>query len=491
MADLTVKVPDVGEGIAEVELVSWAVSEGQSVQRNEIIAEVMTDKATVEVPAPSDGVIASLTGEVGEILLVGSPLFSLQVDGNVAPVTEVAPGTGVAPGTDVAPAAAVAPSTVAPAAAVAPAAPAPGSPTSAPVSSPPRQLAVVQAADIPADAVNRGAANETARNDISSNGTAPPRPEGRKPTASPAVRRRARDAGIDLRTVTGSGPAGRIEHEDLDLLFATATSGRSAGVTARSSGPGGRQRPNTAVQDEPIVGIRRKIAEQMVASTSSIPHITYVEEIDMTALEDLRATLNEQRTDEQPKLTLLPFLIRALVNEVANFPAMNAHVLDPSPPAPGTEPSRPEPATLRSFAGVHVGIATQTDGGLVVPVLRHAEAETLWSTAARIIELSEAARSGSAPAADLSGSTITITSLGALGGLVTTPVINKPETTIVGVNKMVTKPVWDGDTFVPRKMMNLSSSFDHRVIDGWDAANFIQAIKRSLEQPALLFMDSF
>ena len=205
----------------------------------------------------------------------------------------------------------------------------------------------------------------------------------------------------------------------------------------------------------------------------------------MTALEELRATLNEANSATRPKLTLLPFLILALVNEVANFPTMNAHVLD-SPP---TDQGQAEPAVLRSFAGVHVGIATQTEGGLVVPVLRHAEAETLWSTATRVAELAEAARTGTATSAELTGSTITISSLGALGGLVTTPVINRPETAIVGVNKLTTRPVWDGSDFVARQMMNLSSSFDHRVIDGWDAANFIQGIKRSLEQPALLFIE--
>ena len=464
-ANHTVKVPDVGEGIAEVELVSWAVTEGQSVTRNEIIAEVMTDKATVEVPAPFDGVINGLSGQVGDILLVGEPLFTLSVDGDVpAEPAEDATAT---------PAVAPARSAVAPAAA--PAARAEDA-TDPPTPAQPRTLAVVRA---PVDA--------SAASYSGTGGAVAPRAEGRKPTASPAVRRRARDAGIDLRTVVGSGPAGRIVHGDLDLLFAEVEQ-PSAGARARNGHAGQQRRPDTSVDDQPIVGIRRKIAEQMVASSTSIPHITYVEEIDMTALEELRATLNERRPAGQPKLTLLPFLIRALVNELVNFPAMNAHVLDP-PPAGSSAVGRAEPSVLRSFAGVHVGIATQTDGGLVVPVLRHAEAETLWSSAARIVELAEAARTGTAAPADLSGSTITITSLGALGGLVTTPVINRPETTIVGVNKMVTRPVWDGDGFVPRKMMNLSSSFDHRVIDGWDAANFVQAIKRSLEQPALLFVE--
>ena len=314
-----------------------------------------------------------------------------------------------------------------------------------------------------------------------------PRPEGRKPTATPSVRRRAREAGIDLRAVPGTGPAGRITHEDLDELFRSPT-GRG-GVPGRpATGPTRAPDPSTA--DEPIIGLRRRIAEHMVASASTIPHITYVEEVDMTALEDLRATLNGSAPiagdgaagPAAPRLTILPFLVRALVRVLPRFPLCNAHVVDDGDAGDG-------PATLRTFGGVHVGIATQTDRGLVVPVLRHAEAETLWGTAERVADLAEAARTGQASAADLTGSTITITSLGALGGLVTTPIINKPETTVVGVNKLVTRPVWDGERFAPRQMMNLSSSFDHRVVDGWDAATFVQALKSVLEQPALLFVE--
>ncbi|MGB5759679.1 MAG: dihydrolipoamide acetyltransferase family protein, partial [Acidimicrobiales bacterium] len=289
------------------------------------------------------------------------------------------------------------------------------------------------------------------------------------------------EAGIDLRTITGTGPAGRITHDDLDAAFsATNGSGRAGTASAQIEW----DLPNDTVTDQPIVGVRRKIAEQMVASTTTIPHITYVEEIDMTALEDLRRALNEQSDQSavpRPKLTILPFLIRALVRELPNFPTMNAHVLDPAGDGP---------ATLRTFGGVHVGIATQTDNGLVVPVVHHAEASSLWAMAEQIAELADAARSGTADRTDLTGSTITITSLGPLGGLMSTPVINRPETTIIGVNKMMTKPVWIDGSFVPRTMMNLSSSFDHRVIDGWVAANFVQSLKRSLEQPALLFVES-
>lgn len=469
MAELTIKVPDVGEGIAEVELVSWAVTEGQTVGRNDIIAEVMTDKATVEVPAPSDGVVGGLVGTVGDVLLVGSPLFTLRTEGDAESSAADASAEPQEPAAESHPTerSATAAPVVAPARVegVAVAAPAPGAQPAAASSAAPRQLAVVRP-----------------RSDL-----APvPRPEGRKPIASPAVRRRARDAGLDLRTVTGTGPAGRIEHADLDAIFAAHGTG---GGTGPRPATGVLRGPRVEVTDQPIVGIRRKIAEQMVASTSTIPHITYVEEIDMTALETLRADLNADRPADTPRLTVLPFLIRALVNELPRFPAMNAHVLDAQPDRESADPGRAKPANLRSFGAVHVGIATQTDNGLVVPVLRNAETETLWSTATRIAELSTAARSGTAPPTDMTGSTITITSLGALGGLVTTPVINKPETTIVGVNKMVTRPVWVDDRFVPRKIMNLSCSFDHRVIDGWDAANFVQALKGSMEQPALLFVE--
>lgn len=436
MDHLTIKVPDVGEGIAEVELVAWSVAVGETVTRNQMVAEVMTDKASVEVPAPIDGVIGELTGGVGDVLLVGSPLFTLQVEG----------------ATDEIPEAPDLPEPLKQAE--------PSSPT-APAARP--SVAETRA---PVGPINAAA----------------PRVEGRRPIASPAVRRRARDGGIDLRTVTGTGPAGRITHDDIDTLF-SASSSRGHSVAPQIGLAA--LRPSTGhVTDQPIVGMRRKIAQQMVSSMSTIPHITYVEQVDMTSLEELRATLNGNRGSEQSKLTVLPFLVRALVNHLREFPQMNAHVLD-ADEADGDAST----STLRLFDDVHVGIATQTDAGLVVPVLRNAQTKTVWSTADGIGQLAEAARTGTAGREDLTGSTITISSLGSLGGLVTTPVINKPETTIIGVNKMVTAPVWIDGAFVPRKVMNLSCSFDHRVIDGWDAARFVQAIKGSLEQPALLFME--
>jgi 2-oxoisovalerate dehydrogenase E2 component (dihydrolipoyl transacylase) len=301
--------------------------------------------------------------------------------------------------------------------------------------------------------------------------------------------------------VAGTGPAGRITHDDLDAyasLSQAATTRHpanggpppgealiidavtaTAAATEQPSEPGPvrlRGEPDTSVEDRPIIGVRRLIAERMVASTQSIPHITYVEEVDVTALEELRATLNDSSGPAGPRLTLLPFLIRALVEHMPAHPELNAHVDD-------------ERGVLRLFGAVHVGIATQTPNGLVVPVVRHAETQTIWALAESIANLAEAARQLKAAPADLTGSTITITSLGAMGGLVTTPVINKPEVAIIGVNKIAVRPVWIDGAFVPRKIMNLSSSFDHRVIDGWDAASFVQRLRASLEQPALLFVD--
>jgi 2-oxoisovalerate dehydrogenase E2 component (dihydrolipoyl transacylase) len=428
-----IKVPDVGEGIAEVELVAWTVAVGQSVGRNQILAEVMTDKANVEIPSPVDGVIAALNGDVGSVLAVGSSLVEVTVTGDVPATEEAAP---------------VAVSRVAPA-----------------VDDAHLSFSVVANGD---SSPSLPAASGTARLGRAQEG--PPRAEGERPLASPAVRARARKAGIDLRMVSGTGPAGRIGHDDLDAYWHRAD---GAGASLRAAR--GRV-PNTAVTEEPIIGIRRQIARRTLAATQSIPHITYVDEVDMSAVESLRSTLNGRDPDAQVRLTVLPFLVRAMADAIVEFPIMNAHVDD-------------ETGTLATFGGVHVGIATQTPNGLVVPVVRHAEALSLWELAARIAELAAAVRANQASPADLTGSTITITSLGALGGLVTTPVINKPEVAIVGVNKIAERPVVVAGQVVVRKMMNLSSSFDHRIVDGWDAASFIQRIRQSLEEPALLFLE--
>jgi 2-oxoisovalerate dehydrogenase E2 component (dihydrolipoyl transacylase) len=292
-----------------------------------------------------------------------------------------------------------------------------------------------------------------------------PRPEGQKPIASPAVRLRAKEAGIDLRQMAGTGPAGRITHEDIEAFFAHGPE------RAR----GGGRSPNNAVEDVKVIGLRRRIAEKMALAKARIPHITYVEEVDVTALEELRAAMNKEKRAEQARLTILPFLMRAMVKAVHEQPGINAVFDD-------------EAGIVHRHGGVHIGIATQTPGGLMVPVVRHAEARDLWDCAAEVSRLSEAARAGTASREELSGSTITITSLGAIGGVVTTPVINHPEVAIVGVNKIMMRPVWDGASFIPRKMMNLSSSFDHRVVDGWDAALFVQRLKTLLETPALIFV---
>ena len=278
---------------------------------------------------------------------------------------------------------------------------------------------------------------------------------------------KAREAGVDLRFVRGSGPAGRITHEDLDAYIA-----RPPEAPAR--GPG--RAPNTAVETIKVVGMRRRIAQNMAESSRRVAHFSYVEEIDVTALEELRASLNARATEERPKLTMLPFLMLAIVKAVADFPQVNAHYDDDND-------------VIQRFGAVHLGVATQTPNGLMVPVVRHAETLGLYACASEMRRVSEAARQGVAAREELTGSTITLTSLGALGGVASTPIVNRPEVAIVGVNKMVVKPVWRDGGFVPRKTMNLSSSFDHRVVDGYDAATFIQRVRALIETPATLFIE--
>ena len=280
------------------------------------------------------------------------------------------------------------------------------------------------------------------------------------------MRLKAREAGVDLRFVHGSGPAGRITHQDLDAYIA-----RPPEPSKRSG-----RAPNTAVETIKVVGMRRRIAENMAELARRVAHFSYVEEVDVTALEELRAALNARATEERPKLTLLPFLILGIVKAVVEFPQINAHYDD-------------ENNVITRFGAVHVGVATQTPNGLMVPVVRHAESLGLHECAREMRRVSEAARQGAAARDDLSGSTITLTSLGALGGIASTPIINRPEVAIVGVNKIVVKPVWRDGAFVPRKVMNLSSSFDHRVVDGHDAATFIQRLRTLIEAPAMLFIE--
>lgn len=420
MGEHTVKLPDVGEGVAEAELVEWHVKLGDLVREDQPLADVMTDKATVEIPSPVDGQVVWLGGEIGDVVQVGSALVRVKT-GAEAPAADAATAAEPEPEAKPEP---------------------PAPKAAAPASAKPEPKPA--AAPVPVAT----------------------KPAGSKPIASPAVRQAAREAGIDLRQVPGSGPAGRIGREDLTAFAA------HGGAAARGRGLVRR----TDVNEVKVIGLRRRIAEKMALSKQRIPHITIVEEVDVTALEDLRAALNRAPKDGI-KLTVLPFLMRAMVKAVAEQPALNALFDD-------------EAGIVRQHGAVHIGIATQTPAGLVVPVVKHAEALSLWEAGAEVARLAEGARDGAASREELSGSTITITSLGPLGAIATTPVINYPEVAIVGVNRMAVRPHWDGHAFVPRKMMNLSSSFDHRVIDGWDAAVFVQRLKALLETPALLFIEA-
>jgi 2-oxoisovalerate dehydrogenase E2 component (dihydrolipoyl transacylase) len=426
------KTPDLGEGTTEAEIVEWRVRIGDFVREDQPIADLMTDKATVEVSSPVHGTIVALRGAPGETMAVGSELVVFEIAGDGAR-EEKATKESEAPaelGSEQTAALVLAPAQAAP--------PsrknlAPAKPSSAPAAP--------------------GFATRT---------------PGEKPVASPAVRHRAAELGVALAFVPGSGPAGRIVQEDLDAFVAS----RGA-----SAGPSANRARDDSVEEIKIIGLRRKIAERMQDAKRRIPHIAYVEELDVTTLEDLRQHLNAQHGATQPKLSLLPFLMRAMVRSIAKFPQVNAHFDDAA-------------EVVRRHRAVHVGIATQTPAGLVVPVVRHVEALDIWQCAAEVARLADAAREAKASREELTGSTITISSLGALGGIVSTPVINSPEVAIVGVNKIVERPVVLRGQIVVRKMMNLSSSFDHRIVDGWDAASFIQEIKVCLEQPALLFVDA-
>ena len=371
------KLPDVGEGTAEAEIVAWHVAVGERVTEDQHLVDVMTDKATVEITAPVAGTVLALHGNAGDMAAVGASLAEFEADVAATP-------------------------------------------------------------DPPQDAAPA------------------------KALAAPAVRHRAAEHGIALAEVVGSGPEGRVTQSDLD----EAISGRNAPSPAHQDGA-----------EIKLTGLRRRIAERMAEAKRRIPHFAYVEEIDMTELEALRTHLNGARRSGQPKLTVLPFLMRALVRSVADFPQINAHFDD-------------EAGVVRRFAAVHIGIATQTDAGLMVPVVKNAERLDIWAAATEVVRLAERARAGKAERAELTGSTITISSLGALGGIVTTPIINLPEVAIIAPNAIVERPVVRDGTIVVRKMMNLSSCYDHRVVDGADAAAFVQRLKTQLEHPALLFLDA-
>ncbi|MGE7961931.1 dihydrolipoamide acetyltransferase family protein [Pseudomonas sp. NPDC089918] len=422
MGTHVIKMPDIGEGIAEVELSQWHVKVGDMVVEDQVLADVMTDKAMVDIPSPVHGKVIALGGQPGEVMAVGSILISIEVEG-AGNVKESAQPVAV---------------------------------KEAPAATP-KVEAVVESKPI---AAPRPAA--------ACQGPMVAREADERPLASPAVRKHALDLGIQLRLVRGSGPAGRVLHEDLEAWLAQGQSNASTATAAYA------QRNDE--QQIPVIGMRRKIAQRMQDATQRAAHFSYVEEIDVTAVEELRAHLNEKHGATRGKLTLLPFLVRALVVALRDFPQINARYDD-------------EAQVITRLGAVHVGVATQADIGLMVPVVRHAETRSLWDSAAEISRLATAARTGKASRDELSGSTITLTSLGALGGIVSTPVLNLPEVAIVGVNKIVERPMVVKGQIVIRKMMNLSSSFDHRVVDGMDAAQFIQAIRGLLEQPATLFVE--
>ena len=432
MTNRVFKLPDIGEGVVEGEVVQWHVSVGDKVAEDDALVDVMTDKATVTIPSPHDGEITALHGGVGDMVAVGAVLIEFDGDGD-SPATEPAEKAAPEPDPAPSPEPAAAP---APAAATAPVAPPPVPSISAPA---------------PLPAVS-----------------APAPSAGGKALASPAVRRRAREAGVDLSAVRGSGPAGRIRHADLDAFIA-------AGGMVQGAAPVAYSTRRTDVEEIKVVGLRRKIAEAMTISKRHIPHFSYFEEIDVTELEELRQTLNATRSPEQPKLTYLPFIMLALAKLMPKHPECNAHYDEAN-------------GLVRRYGAINLGIATQTDRGLFVPVVKHTEAMDVWQAAAEMQRVSGAARNGTATLDDLTGSTFTITSLGRDGGLGATPIINHPEVAILGVHKAREMPVVHKGEIVVRRIMNVSSSFDHRIVDGANGAALVQSLKRILEHPAMIFM---
>jgi 2-oxoisovalerate dehydrogenase E2 component (dihydrolipoyl transacylase) len=452
MARYTFRLPDIGEGIAEAEIVAWHVKVGDRVEEDGRLADMMTDKATVEMESPVAGRVLEVAGEVGDTVAIGSPLVVLEVESEV--------DEGAAP--------------------------------TAPVVEERIEAETPQAgneekavglegkdnARVPAGRERAEVVGEAAAQPLASQVTRPTPAEAEpveawasKPglhahaLASPAVRKRAKELGIDLSEVHPAED-GRVRHADLDAFLAYNASGGFA--------PAGRRGQDEQVR---VIGLRRRIAENVAASKRHIPHFSYVEECDVTALEDMRAQLNGNR-GAKPKLTLLPLLITAICRALPEFPMINARYDDGA-------------GMVTRYGAVHLGIATQTPAGLMVPVIRDAQSLNLWQLAAEIARLADAARDGTARKEELSGSTLTVTSLGPLGGVATTPVINRPEVAIIGPNRIIERPMFvpdemGGERIAKRKLMNLSISCDHRVVDGWDAASFVQAVKRLLEAPALL-----
>jgi 2-oxoisovalerate dehydrogenase E2 component (dihydrolipoyl transacylase) len=418
----SIKLPDVGEGVVEAEIVEWHVKIGQKIAEDDNLVDIMTDKATVEIPSPVDGVIKGLTGEPGDVLAVGTVIITIETDSVGAVEEEKIPHAEPAPKVEAKP------------------------------------------APEPEPTLKKPHPEVRSVSEASKDGATP----NTKPLASPAVRKIALEQNIDLSRIAGSGPAGRITHQDVEDYIASGGRAMAASAPAMQS-------KRTGVTTQKIIGLRRKIAQNLAHSKRTIPHFAYVEEVDMEALEALRQHLNANRNENQPKLTLLPFLSMALVRILPDFPNANAHFDG-------------EQGIATQYEAVHLGIATATPNGLMVPVVKHAEAMDIWTLASEIARVCTAAREGKGTKDELTGSTLTITSLGALGGIASTPVINAPEVAIIGVNKLQIRPVFQDGAFVPRKMMNLSSSFDHRIVDGYDAALMIQKIKIALENPATLFM---
>ena len=412
------KLPDIGEGVVEGEVVQWHVAAGDAVTEDDPIVDVMTDKATVTIPSPVTGVVTSLSGDVGDMVAVGSTLVEFDTDADAAPASE----PEAEPEAE-------------------------SSPTPPPAPEPAADPTPAPAAAKPAPA---------------------PAAASSRVLASPAIRRRAREAGVDLSQVRGSGPAGRVRHADLDAYIA-------ADGAVTGAAPSSYSTKRTDVTEVKVVGLRRKIAEQMTISKSTIPHFSYFEEVDVTELEALRQALNASRDESQPKLTYLPFIMLALSRIMPEHPECNANYDD-------------QGGVVARHGAVHIGIATQTDRGLYVPVVKHVEAMDAWQAAAEMQRVASAARDGTASLEDLTGSTFTITSLGRDGGLGATPIINHPEVAILGVHKARDMPVVRDGQIVVRRIMNLSSSFDHRVVDGADGAALVQHLRRMLEHPALIFM---
>ncbi|OIN93276.1 MAG: branched-chain alpha-keto acid dehydrogenase subunit E2 [Comamonadaceae bacterium CG1_02_60_18] len=435
MSIQNIKMPDIGEGIAEVELVAWRVAVGDLVAEDQIVADVMTDKATVEIPSHLAGTVTALNATVGQVVPVGTPIIHIKT---TLAHTEQAPEAIISEASDKPVVSVVAP-------------PSPSAATVAAMPAVPMPIKTLPA--VMSDIV--GALGNTAPINHAS--------------ASPAVRQRARSLGIDLGQVTASGSAGQVTHSDLDRFLEHSTKNSASGLFDKGF------LPDESTETIPVIGLRRKIAQKMQDAKRRIPHFTYVEEVDVTELEDLRAQLNLAHGATRGKLTLLPLLIRALVLALRDHPEINARYDD-------------DAAVVTRYAAVHLGLATQTDGGLMVPVIRHAQTLDLWACAAEIKRLADAARAGKAAREELSGSTITVTSLGPLAGIAHTPVINHPEVAIVGPNRIVERPVVHSGRIEVRKMMNISSSFDHRVVDGMNAAQFIQRLRTLLECPATLFV---